>query len=66
MVRTRNRKPTVPRSQVVQPQITRNLVAVIKRVQRELQMSENFSRGRKARKITFIEASQELGRNLKQ
>ena len=65
-MKRRNRKSTVAKNQIIQTKVTKNVVSVIKRVQRDLQLSENFSKGNKARKITFIEASQELGRRLNQ
>ncbi len=52
-------------SQVIQKRISTNLVSVVNRVQKEMQSMENMLRGRKAKVISFLEASNELGKRLK-
>ena len=59
------RRQSLKSSQVVQKRISRELSKVIQRVQRQMQLEENMIRGRKAKVISFLEASHELAKRLK-
>ena len=58
---TRKLKP----NQIQQKKISIDLSRIINRVQREMQMEENFTKGKKARIVSFLAASHELAKRLK-
>lgn len=66
MVKSRRRKTTFAPKEFKPAKISMKLFRIIKNIQKEMQMIENTKKGKRASTISFILASDELAKRLKQ